>query len=61
MESGKRRHYDRPVNWCCTARASAKSHKLLENLLGLLEKSYSSYRYILANNYSLVNQTVFPS
>ena len=26
---GKRRHYDRPVNWCCTARDSAKTHKLL--------------------------------
>ena len=32
---GKCRHYDRQVNWCCTARDSAKSHKLLQNLFGL--------------------------
>ena len=31
---GKRRHYDRPVNWYCTARDSAKCHNLLDNLLG---------------------------
>ena len=33
-------HYERPVNGCCTTRASAKCHKVLMSLSGPLRKSY---------------------